>query len=141
MSAPAAIIAILLAALLFWLAWEYEWLLEPGEREFNEAYRSRRPLSDEAMIEQFYRDSPIDPNVAVQTRAIFANQLQYERERLHPDDDFMFLFMELDAVELVRELEEAFGIEIPDSDSSKTVPTIRAISELVQRKLNEKAVR
>jgi acyl carrier protein len=141
MSAPAAIFSILVAALIFWLAWKYDWFLDAGEREFNEAYRSRKPLSDDAMIELYFQDSPIDPNVAITVRKITAEQLQYERERLLPDDDFMFVFAEVDAIEFIMELEEAFDIEIPDSDSSKTPPTIRAMAELVRRKLNEKAVR
>ena len=138
MSAPAAILSILAAALLFWLAWKYEWLLEPGERKFNEAYRSRKPLSDEAMIEQFYMDSPIDPRVAIETRTIFAHQLQYGRERLHPDDDFTFILAEVDCVELVTEIEEAFGIELSNDELTSTPATIRSASELVQGKLNAK---
>jgi len=141
MSAPAAILAILAAALLFWLAWRFEWLLELGEREFNEAYRSRRPLSDDTMVELYFKDSKVDPIMATEVRRIFGHQLQYDALRLFPDDDFTFVFVELDAVELVNELEEFFKVELPDADTSQTKATIRAMSELVQRKLNEKAKR
>jgi acyl carrier protein len=133
MSAEAAVISIVVAGLLFWLAVKWDFALWGQEARFNAEYRARPPMSDAKLIETYYKDSSIDPAIPVGVRRIFGEQLGYEPERLRPDDDFMFLFMELDAVELVTEIEEAFDVHISNEDLEKIKPTIRGMAELVQR--------
>src|SRR5436190_8867912 len=118
MSAEAAVISIVVAGLIFWLVIKYELLDSAGERRFNAAYRTRVPMSDEEMLERFYAGSSIDRTIPARVRRIFGEQLQYDPERLHPDDDFMFILAEIDCVELIMEIEGAFEIQISDDDAT-----------------------
>jgi hypothetical protein len=59
----------------------------------------------------------------------------YQAEKMLPDDDLMFFWADLDMVELVRDLEQEFGIEITRADAASVAScTIRAVTDLVARK-------
>jgi len=120
----------------------YLWLCYKGvlqhfgeEWEFNTAYRLRAPLSDEAMIDQFFRDGTIDPAIVVRVRHIFGHQFQLDPLRILPNDDFGRIYADLDLAELVDEIDEAFGIVLVDGNVIPVDGTVRAFAGLVQRKL------
>ena len=133
MSPEAAIACLVVLGLVFVSGGK--WLLWPSEEwRFHRDYEARSPLSDERMICEYFSDSNIDPQIPIAIRRIFGRQFQLDAQRLRPDDDFGAIYADLDFVEFFDEIEDAFGVEISNDESSVTKGTIAALSALVHRK-------
>ena len=70
-----------------------------------------------------------DEEIADRVATIISNQLDVERDKVLPATNFIndLGADSLDIVELVMELEEEFGISIPDEDAEK----IKTVGEAV----------
>ncbi len=114
------------------------WLLDPNlrrSREFTAELAAREPVSDEDLFGRHYAPGEVTAEVPGRVRRVFARHMDYPAEKLLPDDDLSCFWAELDMIDLIRDLEREFGIEITNADVM-TVPncTIRAVSHLVSRK-------
>jgi acyl carrier protein len=114
------------------LVWLFDSNLRRG-RVFQAELRERAAVPDEELVAQFFPDAGMSAEVPIRIRRLFAEGRGYPADRLLPDDDFGFILDELDAAPLLEELEGMFGIVIPAADAEATLPTIRGLSELVQR--------
>jgi len=72
-------------------------------------------------------------------KKIIAEQLIVEEEEITEDASFIDTLGadSLDTVEMIMEIEDEFGIEIPDEDAEKLTTVGQAI-EYVKRKVEEK---
>ena len=71
-----------------------------------------------------------EDDIAERVATIVSNQLDVEKEKVKPETSFTndLGADSLDIVELVMELEEEFGMSIPDEDAEK----IRTVGEAIQ---------
>ena len=109
--------------------------LARAERAFWAAYRTRMPISDDDFCAKEFPDLTTLRDVPCKVRTIFAEQLDLEVELLRADDDFLFYFAEMDAAELVMDVEERFDVVLNDTDLSSVPCTIRGATQLVLAKL------
>jgi hypothetical protein len=124
-------------AALMAVVWLLMWWLDPDlrrGRKYEAELAIREPLSDEAMIRQYFAADDIDPEVPAQVRRVFAKHTEYPAEKLLPDDDLAFFWADLDMAELIEELESGFGFTITSAETKRTPCTIRAASHLVASK-------
>ncbi len=72
-------------------------------------------------------------------KKIIAEQLMVEEDEITDDASFVDTLGadSLDTVEMIMEIEDEFGIEIPDEDAEKLLTVGEAI-EYVKRKVEEK---
>ena len=113
------------------------WWLDPTmrrARSFKAKLKDREPLSDAAMVANYFATEGVALETPGGVRRIFAKQMGYPAEKLLPDDDLTFYWYDLDMIEVVREIEAEFGIELTDSDAENTRCTIRDVSLLVTHK-------
>jgi acyl carrier protein len=104
-------------------------------RRYEAELAARDPISDDGLFRQCFGAGEVAPDVPGQVRRVFAKHMDYPAEKMLPDDDLRFFWADLDMVELIRELEAAFGIEITDEDAERTACTIRAVAQTVSRKI------
>ena len=78
-------------------------------------------------------------DLEVKLKKIIAEQLMVEESQLVPDAHFIDTLGadSLDTVEMVMEIEDEFGIEIPDEDAEK-MATVGQAYEYVKSKIDEK---
>jgi len=110
------------------------WWLDPNlrrGRKFEAELSVREPLPDAEMVSRYFASDNVAPEVPPMERRIFAKHTEYPAEKLLPDDDLTFFWVELDMVELLKELESEFGITITDALARHTPCTIRAVSRMV----------
>jgi hypothetical protein len=113
------------------------WWLDPNLRrgwEFEAELTEREPVPDAEMVARFFAADSVAPEVPSEVRQIFARYMEYPAEKLLPDDDFAFFWVELDMIDLIEELESRFGISISKPEAERTPCTIRAVSLLVTSK-------
>jgi len=77
-----------------------------------------------------------DTDVAQRVKAIIEEQLMVDGEEITEDASFVddLGADSLDTVEMIMEIEDEFGIEIPDEDAEK-MGTVGAAIEYVKRKM------
>ncbi|MFN3477709.1 MAG: acyl carrier protein [Candidatus Methylomirabilales bacterium] len=75
-------------------------------------------------------------DIAEQVRRIIAEQLMVELDEVTDDASFIedLGADSLDTVEMIMEIEDEFGIEIPDEDAEK-IQTVGAAIEYVKKKV------
>ncbi len=78
-------------------------------------------------------------DVAERVKQIIAEQLMVEEDEITEDASFIddLGADSLDTVEMIMEIEDEFGIEIPDEDAEK-LQTVGDAIEYVKRKVEEK---
>ncbi len=106
-------------------------------RQFDHELAAREPLPDAEWVARFFTTDDVPPEIPPQVRRAFAEHMDYPAEKLLPDDNFTFFWAELDMVLLLKELESGFGIVISKSDVERTPCTIRAVSLLVGRRVED----
>lgn len=116
------------------------WLLDPNEqrgRAFEAEMVARSPLTDAELVSRYFAGGELATQVPIAVRRIFAEHTTYPAEKLLPDDDLTFFWAELDAAEMIGELESAFGVTFSAAEVERTPCTIRAVSRLVASKQAE----
>jgi acyl carrier protein len=78
-------------------------------------------------------------DIAERVKQIIAEQLMVEEDEITEDASFIddLGADSLDTVEMIMEIEDEFGIEIPDEDAEK-LQTVGDAIEYVRRKVEEK---
>jgi acyl carrier protein len=105
-----------------------------AQRRYERQLKEREPVDDEGLLEEYFLPEELDRDIPARVRGILAKHMGYPAERMLPDDDLMFYWDEVDAAELVLEIEERFGIKITEADTEHKMFTIREISHLVHKK-------
>ncbi len=79
------------------------------------------------------------PDIEERLRKIIAEQLMVDEDEIAEEASFIDTLGadSLDTVEMIMEIEDEFGIEIPDEDAEKLTTVGEAI-EYVKRKVEEK---
>ena len=91
------------------------WVLScSSERDYDRKCRERPLLDDDAFVERFYKDSSIPKGIPIRVRKVYRDQLNMAK--VYPEDIADEITPDLDLGELLIEIEEAFGIELPDND-------------------------
>jgi acyl carrier protein len=132
MTEPA--LALIAGLLLLVLVGLFSCRLDPVSRwarEFQRTVSARQPLSDEELASIFSTPETIDPRIPIRVRQMLAKHTGYPVEKLLPDDDLTPFWDELDALDLILDLEETFDIQIDTHEAERTRCTIRAVSELI----------
>lgn len=77
-----------------------------------------------------------DEEIADRVATIISDQLDVEKDKVQPETNFIndLGADSLDIVELVMELEEEFGMSIPDEDAEKIKTVGEAIEYIKQHK-------
>jgi hypothetical protein len=112
--------------------------LFPGvreERRYKAELSERKPVTDEELFRQYFDAGDVAPDVPGRVREVFAKHMGYSPEKMAkmlPDDDLSFYWNEVDAIDQVRDLEQAFNITITKAEFERTRCTIRSVSLLVE---------
>jgi acyl carrier protein len=101
----------------------------PTERQYYELCKTRKDLSDEEFLREFY---PIGIDIAVihGVRHVLAEQLSFDR--VHPDDHVCQINQDVDLSEIVFELAEEFGLSIPDEEVAHLDDSVDALIRFIQ---------
>jgi acyl carrier protein len=103
--------------------------------KFAKEVRSREPMDDETFWATSYKKSGIPLVIATTVRRVYGEQLGHDPARLRAED-FDPAIWEIDTIELVMEVEEAFGISISDREAERTSGSIDSLVRLVAGKLD-----
>jgi hypothetical protein len=122
-----------LAVVIFVLVWWLDPNLRRG-RKFAAGLKTRPPLSDAQMISRYLAEDDVPAEVPGRVRRVFAKFMAYPAEKLLPDDDLTFFWVDLDMIGLFQELESGFGITISPAEAERIPCTIRGVSLLVARR-------
>lgn len=73
-----------------------------------------------------------------EVKRIIARQMNIEPETINSDTNFFkdLNADSLDAVEIVLDLEERFGIEVPD-DEADHLETVKAVAKFIEKELDK----
>ncbi len=122
----AAVIGVAAIGLLVWL-----------QERFVRSLVARRLRGEPRTPEEFGRHyfTPDTADIATRVREILARHIQVDLSRLGPDDRFIedLEMVELDSLSTVNftvDIEQDFGIAIPDTDAER-IKTLRDVVEYV----------
>lgn len=122
-------LAIVVLVLVVWLHPD-----ERAERAYKQLIAGRKPIDDDELL-KYFEPEEVAPDIPGSIRAMFARHMDYPAEKMLPDDDLRFYWNEIDAIDIVREIEAHFGIVITDQDTEQVrCCSIRSVSKLVQSK-------
>lgn len=119
--------------LLVWLMLRW---LDPDlrrSRSYEKELAVREPTPDGDLFASHFTPGEVAPDVPAFVRRAFAKHMGLPAEKLLPDDDFTYAWAEMDASELIAEIESAFGVTFSSFEVAQTPCTIRAVSSLVTR--------
>ena len=77
---------------------------------------SRPQLDDQAFYEAHYGGSGIPEDIPIRVRKVYVEQLGDCWKGVRPDDNVCEAYPDLDLAELLYEIEDEFGIKIPDEE-------------------------
>jgi acyl carrier protein len=92
---------------------------------------SRPQLDDQAFYETHYGDSGIPEDIPIRVRNVYVEQLGDCRKGVRPDDNVRDACPDVDLAEILYEIEDEFGIKIPDEEMRKMDGTFDAIVRYV----------
>ena len=92
---------------------------------------SRPQLDDQAFYEAHYGGSGIPEDIPIRVRKVYVEQLGDCWKGVRPDDNVCEAYPDLDLAELLYEIEDEFGIKIPDEEMKKMDGTFDAIVRYV----------
>jgi len=92
------------------------WLSFASERAFHRELKLREPLDDEGFYQYFYASTGVPADIPKRLRPIYGKFFGIDPTRLRPMDRPPEI-VEIDLVDLVREIEAEFDLTIPDADA------------------------
>jgi acyl carrier protein len=92
------------------------WISFAPERRLWHEFARRDPLDDSEFIRQCYGDSNVPLDIPVRLRPIYGAHFGMDVGKLRPSDRSPDID-ELDTVDLVRQIEQEFGLTFPDQDA------------------------
>lgn len=123
-------------AVLLVFVWLMVLWLDPDlrrSRRYEKELAAHEPTPDSDFMVRHFTPGEVALDVPVFVRRAFAKHTGLPAEMLLPDDDLALIRAEMDASELIAELESAFGVTFSPSEVEQTPCTIRAVSFLVTR--------
>jgi hypothetical protein len=113
-------------AVLALIAGVVTWFWYAPERRYWREVARREPLDDAEFIRQFYADGAVPAEIILRLRPLYCRMFGFEIGKLRPTDRPPAL-NELDTTDFVWEIEEEFGIDIPDQDAENIDGSFDAI--------------
>jgi len=101
-------------------------------RRQEQAIRARPPQSAADFL-ALLAEPDLAPDIPLFVRAAFAVHIALPTDRLRPDDDFTEILDDLDAIDLIEDIEQKCEVTISEADAAVTRPTIRNVVALVHR--------
>lgn len=92
------------------------WISFWPERKFRREFAQREPLDDAQFFNKFYAETNVAADIVCRLRPIYCKFCDLQVEKLRPQDR-PWQIVELDTVDLIRELEVEFGVAISDKDA------------------------
>ena len=83
------------------------------ERFLRRVWRERPRLSDEEFYDRFYRGSGIDPAIPSRVRAELEQALGENMGALHPSDNLVFGFEDVDFADILFRMGRVFDVRVP----------------------------
>ena len=103
----------------------------PSHSRFERELLSRPQLDDQAFYEAYYGGSGIPEDIPIRVRKVYVEQLGDCWKGVRPEDNVCEAYPDLDLAELLYEIEDEFGIKIPDEEMKKMDGTFDAIVRYV----------
>jgi hypothetical protein len=123
--------------LVWWLDPTLRWL-----REFKAELKARKSLADDEFYEKFFANQSIPAHIPIRLRQTFANHMAYPAEKLLPDDDLSTYWHDLDAADIIREIQVECGVTFTDADLEQIrVVSIRELTKCILEKQANTACR
>ncbi len=94
------------------------WLSFWPERRFRREIAERESLDDARFLQEFYADRQIPSDIPLRLRPIYCKFFEIEVGKLRPQDRPPEI-VELDTVDLIRDIETEFGVKISDEDAEQ----------------------
>ena len=101
------------------LAWLGDLLYRASHSRLERELEARPQLDDQAFYEAHYADSGIPEDIPIRIRNVYVVQLGDCWRGVRPGDNACDAYPDLDFAELLYEIEDEFGIKIPDEDMRK----------------------
>jgi acyl carrier protein len=98
---------------------------------FERELLSRPQLDDQAFNQAHYGGSGIPEDIPIRVRKVYVEQLGDCWKGVQPDDNICDAYPDLDLAEILYEIEDEFGIKIPDEEMRKMDGTFDAIVRYV----------
>jgi acyl carrier protein len=92
---------------------------------------SRPQLEDQAFYEAHYGGSGIPKDIPIRVRKVCVEQFEDCWMGVRPDDNVCDAYPDVDLAEILYEIEDEFGIRIPDEDMKRMDGTFDAIVRYV----------
>jgi hypothetical protein len=92
---------------------------------------ARPELDDQAFYEACYGGSGVPPDIPIRVREVYVEQFGDCWSGVRPGDNVCEAYPELDLAELLSEIEDEFGIKIPEEDMKRMDGTFDAIVRYV----------
>ncbi len=98
---------------------------------FEQELINRPQLDDQAFYETHYADSGIPEDIPIRIRKVYVEQLGDCWKGVRPDDNVGDACPDVDLAEILYEIEDEFGINIPDQEMRQMDGTFDAIVRYV----------
>lgn len=96
----------------------YVWLSFASERTFHRTLKRRDPMDDMTFYESFYASTDVPADIPRRLRPIYANFFGIDEARLWPTDRPPEI-VDVDTVDLLREIEIEFDVSMSDADAER----------------------
>jgi acyl carrier protein len=101
------------------------------DSQLEQELKGRPQLEDQALYEARYGGSGIPEDIPLRVRKVYVEQLGDCWKGVLPDDNACEAYPDLDLAELLYDIEDEFGIKIPDEEMQKMNGTFDAIVRYV----------
>ena len=92
------------------------WISFSPERKFRREYEQRESLADAQFFNKFYAETNVPADIACRLRPIYCKFFDLDVGKLRPQDRPPE-YVELDMIDLVRDIETEFSVKISDDDA------------------------
>jgi acyl carrier protein len=106
------------------------------QSRFERELVNRPQLDDRAFYEAHYAGSSIPEDIPIRIRKVYMEQLGACWKGVRPEDNACQTYPDLDLAELLYEMEEEFGITIPEKDMRKMGGSFDAIVRYIALHIN-----
>ena len=89
------------------------WGLSASGRAYHEMLRQRPRLDDDAFFEQFYSQTDVPKDIAVQLRHVCGNSLGVDPSALRPEDNLAMIYDDVDFFDVLHYVGRKFKVKIP----------------------------
>lgn len=106
------------------------WISFWPERKFRKELSQREPIDDATFFREFYSASGIPEDIPRRLKPLFCEFFQIEPGKLRPADRPPEI-VELDTVDLIRDIEKEFVLSISDKDAEQINGSFDSIVQYV----------